>query len=98
MRKVLLVLTVIIVLVSPLVGVRLASAAENLYVCRPCSREFVEVAERVVEELGLQDQVNVKTTGCLGYCAAPAVIKFQGEVYSGMNAEKLKMMLQAMLG
>ena len=97
MRKALIILTAMVVLGSFMVGPGLASSDENLYVCRPCSRGFVEVAEKVIEELGLQDEITVKTTGCLGYCSAPAVIRFQNEVYSGMNEEKLRMMLQALV-
>ncbi len=78
-------------------GSNQAFAAENLYICRPCSGDFVAVAERVVGELGLDERVEVKTTGCLGYCAAPAVVRFRDEVYAGMDEERLRMMLEAIL-
>lgn len=75
-------------------GVDTALAAEKLYVCRPCSRDFISVARQVVQEMGLDLDVSVKTTGCLGYCSSPAVIEFRDEVYQGMDEGKLRSLLE----
>jgi (2Fe-2S) ferredoxin len=72
-----------------------ALAAEKLYVCRPCSRDFIEVAQKVIQEMELDLEVSVKTTGCLGYCEAPAVIEFRDKVYKGMDENKLRALLES---
>lgn len=78
-----------------MIGAGSATAAEKLYVCRPCSRDFVVVAERVIAEMKLDMEVTVKTSGCLGLCGNPAVIEYQGEVYTGMDEVKLRSLLEA---
>lgn len=70
-----------------------AFAAEALYICRPCSRSFIPEAKSVLEELGLEDKVIIKTTSCLGDCDKPAVLKFKNTIYTDMDREKLKMLL-----
>jgi hypothetical protein len=70
-----------------------AFASEAIYLCKPCSRDFIPEANSVIEELGLTDQVKIKTTSCLGYCDQPVVLKFRNQIYTNMNREKLKMLL-----
>lgn len=70
-----------------------AEGAEKLYICRPCSREFLPMAQEVITELGLQEEIRITPSSCLGPCQAKYVIKFQGTVYSYMNANTLREML-----
>lgn len=70
-----------------------AMAADYIKVCKPCSREFIPVAEKVIADLNLEGQVEIKASSCLGQCGH-GVIEFQGEVYSGMNKELLTEMLK----
>jgi (2Fe-2S) ferredoxin len=70
-----------------------AEAAEKLSICRPCSREFLPMAQEIITELGLEDEIRITPSSCLGPCQAKYVIKFQGTVYSYMNANTLREML-----
>ncbi|MCF7936685.1 MAG: hypothetical protein K9L28_10140 [Synergistales bacterium] len=95
MKRLLLVGLAVLVVASGVVLFSRAYAAEDLYVCRPCSRAFIPVAQDVVTELGLEDEVNVIPSSCLGGpCNVDAVVGFRGEVYAGMDEEKLRMFLQ----
>ena len=70
-----------------------AMAADALYLCKPCSRDFIPEAQAVIDELGLGEQVVIKTTSCLGYCNNPVVLKFMDRIYLNMDGSKLKRML-----
>lgn len=72
-----------------------AGEPEALLVCAPCSRSFLPAAEQVVRELGLENQVTVTPSSCLGPCNQGNVIAFRGEVYRAMDPEKLRTFLQA---
>ena len=73
-----------------------AEATEKLYICRPCSREFIPMAQEIITDLGLQEEIRITPPSCLGPCQAKYVIKFQGTVYSWMNEETLRGMLVAL--
>ncbi len=75
----------------------LASEKKVLYVCKYCSADFIEVAKRVIQELGLEDKVIIKKSGCLKNCDPP-VVKFEGKVYTKMTEEKLKNLLKEAFG
>lgn len=89
-----------LLLVAALFGVipAVAAESENLLVCGPCSRSFIDEAKAVVKELGIADRVTVKRSSCLGACDGAPVIEFRGTVYSAMTAEKLSTLLTAELG
>lgn len=70
-----------------------AFASEAIYICRPCSKSYMPEVKSVIEELGLEDRVKIKTTSCLGYCDEPMVLKFQNKIYTKMDREKLKNLL-----
>ncbi len=70
-----------------------AEAAEKLYICGPCSREFIPMAQEIITELELEEEIRITPSSCLGPCQAKYVIKFQGTVYSYMNEETLREML-----
>ncbi|HOO62670.1 MAG TPA: hypothetical protein PK364_01950 [Synergistaceae bacterium] len=70
-----------------------AEAAEKLYICRPCSREFIPQAQEVITSLGLETEVCITPSSCLGPCDGKYVIKFRDVVYSYMNADTLRQML-----
>lgn len=72
----------------------MAAERETLRVCAPCSRSFLPAAEDVVRELALEEQVAVIPSSCLGPCAQGNVLSFRDEVYSQMDAEKLKNLLR----
>ncbi len=76
-------------------GTGRAFAVETLSICRPCSRDFIPVAERVIEEMGLTAEISVKATSCLGACATPAVIEFRDTIYGDMDEARLRTMLEA---
>lgn len=75
-----------------------SSSVEYIYICKPCSRNFIPDMNKVITELGLEDKLEVKTTGCLGYCTEPAVISFRDEVYSNMDSDKFRQMLGNFFG
>jgi predicted metal-binding protein len=89
-----------LLLVAALFGALSAAAAgpEDLFVCGPCSRSFIDEAKAVVEELGVPDRVAVRKSSCLGACDGAPVIEFRGTVYSSMTADKLKSLLSSELG
>jgi len=101
MKKMIVALMAIVMLsvaVFPAVMPASAAEVETLYVCGPCSGWFIEDAENVVTDMGLEGSIEVKRSSCLGPCGSPAVIKFRDEVYWDMDAEKLKMLLENLVG
>jgi predicted metal-binding protein len=76
----------------------LAAEPEQLLVCGPCSRSFLDEARSVVEKLGVSDRVDIRRTSCLGACSEPAVMEFRGEIYTAMTADKLRSLLRCELG
>jgi hypothetical protein len=69
-------------------------AAEKLYICRPCSRAFIPQAQEVITSLGLEQEISIAPSSCLGGpCDAQYVVKFQGTVYPYMNTDTLRQML-----
>ncbi len=70
-----------------------AEAAEKLYICRSCSREFLPQAQEVLADLGLEDEVSITPSSCMGPCNADYVVGFQGSIYPYMNADTLRQML-----
>ena len=74
------------------------AASEAIYICKPCSREFIPEAQTIIDELGLQDKVIIKGTSCLGHCDKPMVLKFRDRIYDDMDGEKLEAMLKDAFG
>lgn len=95
MRRPLGKLTGLILLLLLLWAPGQAWAQEKLYVCRPCSRDFIPLAERVIADMGLDLELAVKATGCLGPCGAEAVVEFRDQVHWGMDETKLRDLLEA---
>ena len=71
------------------------AAEEFLYICGPCSRNFVPIAEDVIQELALEDNVHIKLVSCLGACTVSPVVEFKGEIYGHMTKEKLFALLRS---
>jgi predicted metal-binding protein len=43
------------------------------------------MAQEVITDLGLKDEIRITPSSCLGPCDGKYVIKFQGTVYSYVN-------------
>ncbi len=97
MKKIIVALMAILMVsaaVLPAAVPAFAAEVETLYVCGLCSAWFIEDAQNVIADMGLEESLEVKRCSCLGACAEPAVIEFRDEVYWGMDSQKLKMLLE----
>ncbi|MDD2206644.1 MAG: NAD(P)H-dependent oxidoreductase subunit E [Aminobacterium sp.] len=94
MKRLLFILVLVAVSFSSLSGLA-GGKPEILYICGPCSRDFAPVAEKVIQELSLEESVQIKITTCLGACASPPAIEWRKEIYGFMTKEKLASLLKS---